>query len=236
MAASVSLKLEERTEQGKKVAALRKQGFVPGVVYGSTYGPKTVKAPLPELQKTVRQAGKHHPVQITIGNDTRLAMIKSIDVGPVKQNLRHVSFHVIKQNEKVATEVPVVVTGEGETPAEKAGLVLLKTADTVAIEALPANLPESLAADGEKLVAEGDRLTVADLMVPANVTITSEPETVLVTVFEPAALAAANDAAGGADEADISDVEAENGGDTNQESQSEEDQPGGKKQFEAKGE
>lgn len=227
MSTTTALTLEPRAHQGKKVAALRKQGFVPGVMYGDSIEPQNVQAPLAELQKAYRQAGKHHPVEITVGKDRRLAMIKAIDFVPVRHVIRHVAFHVIQQNDPVATEVPIVIIGEGETPAEKAGLVLLKTADTVAIEALPAYLPDRIEVSGEALAAEGDRLTVADLKIPKNVTITSEPETVLVTVFEPAALAAANDAAGGDAEADVSAVVADNGGDSDQAA---EDKPDSHKQ------
>lgn len=119
MGDKVVLTVEERDVLGKKVKQLRKQGMVPGVVYGQDMDAVAVMAPAPVAAKAWREAGKHHPVELTIGTKKRLAMIKSADVDPVKHRLRHLSLHVVRQNEKVETEVPLKVKGEGETPAEK---------------------------------------------------------------------------------------------------------------------
>jgi large subunit ribosomal protein L25 len=164
-------------------------------------------------------------------------MIKTTDFDPVKRGLRHVAFHVVKQNEEVETEIPVVVLGVGETPAEKAGLVVLTGATEVEVKALPNSLPDQLEVDGQKLAEVGDNLTVADIKAPKGVTILSDPELVVASTYEPSALQAANEAAGGdAEVGDESAVEAEEGADTPQETQAEEGKPGGKKQFEPKGE
>lgn len=211
MGDKVVLTVEERNILGKKVKQLRKQGMVPAVVYGSDMQAVPVQLQATVAEKVWRDAGKHQPVELTVGGKKRLAMIKSADLEPVKRRLRHLSLHVVKQNEKVETEVAVRVAGEGETPAEKAGLVILKTIETVQISALPKNLPEFVEVPGDKLAEAGDHLTVADITPIDGVTILSEPEQTVVTVYEPSALAAANDAAGG-DATDETAVEAENGG------------------------
>lgn len=237
MGEKVELSLEERTITGKKVKTLRHDGFIPAIVYGHDFPAKAVMASAVPLTKAVSQAGKHQPIELTLGSAKRLAMIKSTDVDPVKHQLRHVAFHVIKQNEEVETEVPITITGLGETPAEKAGLVVLTTVDTVTVKALPKNLPDQLEVPGEKLVEISDHLTVADIAVPKGVTIVSDPGQTLATAYEPSALQAANDQAGGqAQPGDEETVAAEEGADTPQETQAEEDRPGGKKQFEPKGE
>jgi large subunit ribosomal protein L25 len=236
MGEKVELSVTLRDVTGKKVASLRKEGYVPAVVYGHDFPAQSVMADSVPMTKAVHRAGKHHPVELTIGDQKRLAMIKATDFDPVKHTVRHVAFHVVKQNEEVETEVPVVVTGEGETPAEKAGMVVLTGTETVQVKALPNNLPDQLEVQGEKLVEVGDHLTVADIVAPKGVTIMSEPELVVATVYEPSALQAANEAAGGdAEVGDEATVESEEGADTPQETQAEEDRPGGKKQFEAKG-
>jgi large subunit ribosomal protein L25 len=237
MGEKVELSVEDRTITGKKVKALRHDGLVPAIVYGHDFPARAVMAQGVPLAKAVAAAGKHHPIELMIGSSKRLVMIKATDVDPVKHKLRHVSFHVVKQNEEVETEIRVVISGAGETPAEKAGLVVLTTVETVMVKALPNNLPDQLELPGEKLVEVNDHLTVADIVTPKGVTITSEPEQTLVTVYEPSALQAANDrAAGDAEPGDEESVPAEEGADTPQETQAEEDRPGGKKQFEPKGE
>lgn len=213
MTDKIELTLQERTVHGKAVKALRKQGLVPAVLYGHDYPAHSVMAAQVPMTKAYRTAGKHHPVELRLGRQKHLAMIKSADIDPAKHNLRHLAFHVIQQNETVETEVPIVIEGSGETAAEKAGLVVLTTIDSVQIEALPANLPDNLQAPGDKLVEIGDHLTVADLKVPSGVRVLSEPGQIVATVYEPSALQAANDAAGGeAEVGDETEVAAEQGG------------------------
>jgi large subunit ribosomal protein L25 len=116
-------------------------------------------------------------------------------------------------------------------------LVVLHQLDVVEVEALPRDLPEVLEFDGEKLVEVGDQVTVGDLIVPENVTVKTDATHPLSTVFEPSALQAANDDAGGdADADDVADVESEHESTAEEGTQAAEDQPGGKKQFEDKGE
>lgn len=236
MGEKVELTVETRDVTGKKVASLRRDGFVPAVVYGQDFPAQSIMAAEVPMTKAVMRAGKHHPVELTVAGSKQLVMIKATDFDPVKHGLRHVAFHVVKQNEEVETEIPVVVTGAGETPAEKAGLVVLNNIDTVQVKALPNNLPDQLEVPGDKLVESGDHLTVGDIVVPKGVTIVSDPELVIANTYEPAALQAANEAAGGdAEIDDVAAVESEEGGDTPRETQAEENKPGGKKQFEPKG-
>lgn len=210
MGDKIELTLEDRVITGKAVRALRREGFVPGVMYGPEFEPKPVMAPQLAMAKAFKVAGRHQPVEVHLGDDKRLAMIKSADLDPVKRTLRHVSFHVIRQNEKITTEVPLAIELSGETPAEKAGFVVLTTIDTIEIEALPKDLPEAVKLPGEKLVEVGDHLTVADVVVPKGVTVLSDPAQVVATVYEPSALQAANEAAGG-DAEDVADVTADHG-------------------------
>jgi len=216
MGDKISLTVEERKVLGKKVKQLRKAGIVPGIIYGHDVASVAVEAPAVEALKVWRSAGKHHVIELTLDGKKRLAMIKSADIEPVKHKLRHLSLNIVKQNEKVETEVPIRVTGEGETPAEKAGLVILQAIETAQVSALPANLPDFVEVPGDKLVEAGDHLTIADIVVPAGVEILSEPEQLIVTVYEPSALAAANDAAAG-EATDVSEVDAENGAETSAE-------------------
>lgn len=227
---TIMLKLEEREAKGSRaVRKLRRAGYVPAVLYGNDVASQNIMASYLEMAKVYQQAGKHHPVELVIGDKKRLAMIKQVAVEPVKRHLQHIAFHVVKQNEKVQTEVPIQIKGEGETPAEKVGLVLIKTVDTVEVEAFPRDLPDHVEIDGTKLTTAGESLSVADITAPEGVTILSDGAQQIVSAVEPAALAAANEAAAG-EATDESEVAAEHGGDTAEGDQAAEDQPGGKKQ------
>jgi len=227
MGDKITLKLEKRELHGKKAAKLRRDGLTPGVIYGGDLEPVTVQGNAQEVAKVVNRAGKHTPVHLP-GFKRSIAMIKSVDYDPTRHGrIRHVSFHAIKANEKVTAEVPIRLAGMGESEAEKAGLIILQSLDKVEIKALPANLPEALEVSIVELHESGDRVTVGDIALPEGVELVehdtgrvdeddeeaekpSVTDLVVATVYEPSALAAANEAAAG-DATDESEVESENG-------------------------
>lgn len=232
----ITLKLDERTVKGRRVAVLREEGYVPGVVYGGTSDPVITQSQAIETTKVARAAGKHTPLYLEISGKKKLAIIKSIDVHPVKHRIRHVAFQTIKQNEVITTEVPISLIGEGESVAERAGLVILQAIERVEIKAKPANLPEALEMPVSELASTDDKLTIGDIVLPEGVDfadVDQDLELVVANVYEPSALQAANEAAGGEAD-DETSVEAENGGDTPQDVQEEETRPGGKAQDEPK--
>lgn len=237
MAEKITLNLQTRTVSGKQIKQLRKQGFVPAVIYGSETPATNVQAAYNDIEKVVHRAGKHHIVEVKVDGASKTVLIKSIDIDPVKHRVRHVAFHAVNRNEKVTTDIPVALTGEGESPAERAGLVVLQAIEHLEVQALPADLPDNLQVSVLELTQPGDKLTVGDIVLPKGVEYT-HPEDVLelvvANVYEPSALQAANDAAGGdAVEADA-DVESENGSEDNSEPQGAENRPGGKEQKEPK--
>ena len=214
MGDKINLKLDVRTEQGKKAAKLRKQGLVPGIIYGHGFDPIMVQSEYNIIEKAVREAGKHTPIYATIDGKKKITMIKDIDRDPAKARIRHVSFHAVNANETVTAEVPIRLTGEGESAAEKAGLIVLQALEMIEIKAKPADLPEALEVSIANLASTEDKLTLADLTLPSGVEYDDNEQDLdltIVNVYEPAALQAANDAAGG-DAEDESEVEAENGG------------------------
>lgn len=215
MGDKVNLTLNVREQRGKKVARVRKEGMVPGVVYGQGFDPVLVQAPYGVIEKVVRDAGRHTPVYATIDGKKRITMIKSIDKHPVKSTIRHISLHAVKANEVVTAEVPIHLVGVGESEAEKAGLVVLQAIEEVEVKAKPADLPEALEVSIVQLASTDDKLTLSDIALPSGVEFADaelDHELVVANVYEPAALQAANDAAGGdADEADAEDVASEHG-------------------------
>ena len=212
---NISLKLEKRTVNGKQVVKLRDEGQVPSVIYGGSAEPISTQSPIVETTKVAHEAGKHSPIDITLDGKKRLVIIKSIDMDPVKHVLRHVAFHAIKQNEKIVTEVPVVLVGLGESVAERAGLVVLQAIEHLEIRALPANLPESIEISIVGLVTDEDKLTIGDIKLPEGVEFADHEQDldlVIANVYEPGALQAANDAAGGeAEPEEAEEVATDNG-------------------------
>ena len=126
--------------------------------------------------------------------------------------------------------MPIRLVGEGESVAERNGLVILQAIEKLEVKALPLELPEALEVSIVDLAEAGDRIVVGDINIPEGVEIVdnddgraddnedeerqSVMDLVVASVYEPSALQAANDAAGGdAETADADDVEAEQGAD-----------------------
>lgn len=181
----ITLELEQRTVVRKRLRGLRKEGLVPAVVHDHGKASIHVAGEYGKVAKTFHQAGKHHPVNLTVDGRKHLALIKDVDFGPVKHEVRHVVFQAIKQNEEVDAEVPVVFKEDVEIPAEKVSLMVLKQLDAVQVKALPRDLPDELVVDPSVLAEVGDSLTVADLVAPKGVTIMTEPEHQIAIVEMP---------------------------------------------------
>jgi large subunit ribosomal protein L25 len=207
------VKLQEREVLGKGLGKLRKDGLVPAVIHNHGQPSLHVMGSEIELVKVFHAAGKHHPLNLTVGSQSFLALIKDAHFNPVKRRMQHVVFQAIKRDEKVEAEVPLRL--EGEIPAEKIGLMVLHQLDHVEIEALPGNLPDELVVDATKLAELHDKITVADLVVPSGVTIVTEADHPIATVVETKAMISEEEEAAEAAEGEEGEeVEGEEGGET----------------------
>ena len=185
------LELSERTAIGKGLQGIRAEGMVPAVIHNHGQESLHVMANSALLGKVYAEAGKHHPLEIKVGKQEFLALIKDVHYHPVKRRMQHVVFQAIRQDEKVDAEIPIRI--EGDMPAERIGLIVLHQLDSVEVEALPKDLPDELVVDGARLAELHDKITVADLVAPEGVTITTEAEHAIATVVEPRAMAAEED-------------------------------------------
>ncbi|MEK7599759.1 MAG: 50S ribosomal protein L25 [Patescibacteria group bacterium] len=197
---SISLKLDPRTVTGKAVKHLRSEGTIPAVIHDHGKDSIHVQGNGVAMLKVWRKAGKHHPIELTAGDKSFVALIKTAEFDPRKNLLTHIVFNAVDKNQKVDAEIPVrprYDEGNESSPAERSGFIVLAQLETVQVKAIATKLPDFLTYDAEKLVEVGDHVTVADLTIPEGVELETELEHSIATVYEPSALAAANDAAGG---------------------------------------
>lgn len=211
---TISLTVEARAVSGKAVKHLRKGGLVPAVIHDHGKESVLVQGPYLELYRIYQHAGKHHPIELKTPGHTYTVLIKDAEFEPRKNQLTHLVFNAVSKNQKVEAEVPVhpqYAEDNDSSPAERSGLIVLAQLDVVQVRAIASKLPDVLYYDAEKLVDIGDHVTVADLTIPEGVEVITEENHAVATVFEPSALAAANDAAGG----DATEDEATGDADTN---------------------
>lgn len=183
MSEDIALSVDKRELLGKKVKQMRATGKVPAVVHD--HGKPSIHIAIDELglKKAYSKAGKNHPVSIKVGGKDYTVLIKDVSYAPATNSIQHTVFQAVKADEKVGAEIPVHL--EGDAPAEKAGLQVLKKLEHVDVEALPKNLPESFEIDISGLENAGDRIHVSDIKLPADVEIKTELENLIAIVEEP---------------------------------------------------
>jgi large subunit ribosomal protein L25 len=212
---TINLQVEPREVTGKSVKHLRKEGQIPAVIHDHGKESVIVQGDAVAMLKAFKAAGKHHPIELRAGTKLYTAMIKTAEFEPRKHQLNHIVFNAVSATQKVEAEVPIepqYAEGNDASPAERAGFMVLSTAESIMVEAIANKLPDVLYYDAEKLVDIGDHVTVADLIVPEGVEVKAEATQGIASVFEPSAVAAANDAAGGdAEPESAAAVEAEQG-------------------------
>lgn len=180
------LTVEPRAARGRSdVRKLRAEGLLPGVIYGAGIEPAALSVPRSELLRVLHQHGAHPLVTVKVsGGREYLALIKDLQVDPVRQEALHVDFHRVQEDKPVQTEVEVTIVGTPE--GVKVGGILDVIVRTVAIEALPRDLPEHIEFDASDMEL-GSTARVGELTAPRGVTILTDPEQTLCTVVAPAA-------------------------------------------------
>lgn len=178
----IVIELEERKVIRKGLNGLRSTGVTPAVIHNHGKDSLHVMGNTMALGKVYKQAGKHHAVHLKVAGEEHLVLIKNVAFEPKKHQIQHIVFQAIDKDQKVETEVPVVL--EGEIPAEKAGLMVITNITNIFVQALPSDLPDQLTVDASKLAEIGDKLHVSDIVLPKGVTTVTEPETTIAVIEE----------------------------------------------------
>ena len=178
----IPLQIAARTTD-ESVKLLRKEGKIPGVVYGNTEN-TLITVDEVSLKKAYVKAGESTLVELDNGGNKVPVLFQTVDFDPVSDRMIHVDFYAVDMKKEVEAEVHIRF--EGESPAVKEhGAILVTALHEVTVKALPSNLPHDLTVDLSKLVELGAQLTVADIPVPEGVTMLSDLEEVVVIAQQP---------------------------------------------------
>ena len=194
MADRPALAAERRTVTGKAVSRLRKDGRLPGVVYGHGTDSEPVTIDAHEFEQLRKHAGASTLVDLKVeGGKARPVLISGIQVHPVNRRPMHVDLFAVRMTEELTVEVQLV--GTGAAPAVENGGTLVHPTSSVKVRALPANLPDTLTYDLAPLVDFDTTITVADLVAPEGVTIQADPAEVIARVLAPRVVEVVEEAA-----------------------------------------
>jgi large subunit ribosomal protein L25 len=165
---------------------LRKQGLVPGVLYGSGE-PVSICVAERELRRALTGAGGLHSildVEIDGKGKTHASILKEYQVDPVRGGVTHVDLQEVRLDQAITASVTVQLLGGDDSPGVREGGVLSQPLREINVEALPLEVPEHLELDVSGM-AIGDTLRIADISVPEGATLLDDPETVIATVTAP---------------------------------------------------
>ena len=177
------LDVEKREEVGKQAAKrLRREGFVPGVVYGHGEETTPIKVPTMQISEFLKQShGEAVSLRLKLGKKKYNAIIKAIERDPVTGDILHLDFQILHKGEKITVEVPIEVVG---TPiGVKQGGILEHLVRSIEVRAIPSKLPSHIEIDVSELHI-GDSIFVKDLKLE-DVEILEDPEEAIVTVLAP---------------------------------------------------
>ena len=183
----VKLEVLERESRGSAESRrLRKQGLIPGVLYGRGKEPHAFTVPERELRRALTgDAGLHAILDVTLNGQTttRPSILKSYQQDPVRGTLTHIDLQEVRLDQPIQARVVVELVGEPVGVTE--GGVLSQVSREITVEALPLEVPEHLDLDVTGM-AIGDTLRLVDLPVSEGVKFLDDAEeTVLATVTMP---------------------------------------------------
>jgi large subunit ribosomal protein L25 len=176
---------EPREIVGKSVNRLRRDGLVPGVVYGHGHASTAIQLDARELETVLRHVGRHTLLDLKLGGGKATpVLLQNVHEHPVKRTPQHVDLFVVKMTEEISVDVPVHVVGES-LAVERFGGTLLHMRDAVTVRALPGDLPSYIELDISPLDSFDAVLHVGDLAVPEKVTVVTDATEQLARVQAP---------------------------------------------------
>lgn len=203
----VTLAVEKRKVLGKKVKKLRREGLLPANVYGKDVKSESVQLPEKEFVKTFKEVGETGLIELQVDGQVRPVLIHNVQYDPETNAPIHADFYQVNLKEKVKTMVPVVFVGEPQAVVNKVG-ILLEQMSELEVEALPTDLPENIEVSVEHLANVDEQITVADIKVPAGVTVLSDAGQVVAKIGELVTKEAQAEAAAAAAAAEAAKAEA----------------------------
>jgi large subunit ribosomal protein L25 len=203
------LTVQPREVFGKKVAQLRRAGILPANVYGRGLESQSVQIDAEELALTLKVATANEVLDLKIEGEraARPVVIHHIQRHPLGKGMLHADFYQVSLREKMRADVPIVIVGQSDAVETYNG-VLLPGIEALHIEALPLDIPTHLEIDITPLTELDTSLHVRDLDVPANVTVLTDPDVVVVGVSSPRIAVEEEEAAAAAEEEEAAAPEA----------------------------
>ncbi len=181
MSKEIVLSASKRELIGKKVKSVRRDGKLPCVVYGKHFESTPILLDLKDATKSLNNITPSTIVDLEIDGKVVKTLVREIQRDYILGTYRHVDFQAISDDELVKANVQVVVVGIAPAVKNYNG-VLVQSLTTIAVEALPKDLPDKFIIDISVLKNLGDSYSVAKMSVAAGVKVLTDPRASIVLV------------------------------------------------------
>ena len=181
----VVINAQKRTITGRKVGALRREGKLPAVLYGSDYESTPILLDLHETSLALRNVSSSTVITIDLEGEKLSCLVQDYQIDYLRNQMKHCDFRVLTAGVAISAMVPLNFIGEAPA-VEDLGGVLMTTLNEIEVEAKPNDLPGSLDVDLSVLTDLGINILVGDIVIPEGVTVLSEADVLVATVTAPA--------------------------------------------------
>jgi large subunit ribosomal protein L25 len=184
----LSLQASPRVPHKGTTHAIRREGYLPVVLYGHGVESRPLKIRAKDLERILASgAGRNALIRLEIegegeGADPRTVMIKDVQTDYIRGRHIHADLQQISLKEKIRARVPIILSGEDSITRE--GAIVQHLMREVEVESLPTDLPDHITFDVSGL-SVGDTVTLGDLTVAGNVRLTGDPTEVVASILAP---------------------------------------------------
>lgn len=192
--AEFELAAEVRTVRGKKVRRLRRQGYVPGILYGPATEPVSVQFPYRAVEVMLMNAGGTNLIYIVVDGKAYPSLAREVQRDVVRGDILHVDFLAVDETQRIRVEVPVVMEGNSPVIAAREG-ILITGRSSLTLEVFPGDIRNRIVIDLSELTELGAEVLVRDLEFGENVTVHNDPNEMIAKIVQPAAARADEDLA-----------------------------------------
>lgn len=178
----ITIKIDKRTITGKQVKQLRRQGILPGVVYGHKIESYPVQMDRHSTALLMRSITPTTLVTLDLNGKKTKVIVRERNYDVVTGELLHLDFLAISMTEKLRASVAIELVGEAPVLDAVPGSLINHVLNEIEIEALPADMPERIEVNISKLEAAEDMITVGDLDLGEKITILTDESELIVSV------------------------------------------------------
>ena len=177
----VVIKASKRDVTGKKVSQLRREGQMPGVVYGHHIEPIAIVMNAHDVTRAMIGLTPSSIVTLDIDGEEHAALIRERQRDYLRNRFIHIDFQAVSRTEKIRARIETIL--EGTAPAVKNynGIVLHEK-EYIEVEALPEHLPEKFVIDISSLEKIGDMIRISDMAISDDVTVFDDANDVIVSI------------------------------------------------------